>query len=290
MKKLALLFLVINASVFAQIKGVVLDESNKPVPYVNIWVENENIGTTSEENGSYSINVEDKNKVLVFSALGFETKKVKVSEAEKVIMKAIVFQLDGVLLSRRRETKKIEIGTNKGVIFEAFENGPKIDIKFFPYSTAYKKTKFIKKVTLFADSRIENTTVKIHFYNVDSNGFPGQELLKKDFIVTLKKGVFINRFDVTEFDLIMPKNGIFVGFEKLMIEKNKIEKTVTDSYTHKMTIHKTYSPFVLYNYVERDFLFTFSGGKWKQQTNVNTIDPSAKIKIYEPAINLILTN
>jgi hypothetical protein len=25
--------------------------SNKPIPYVNIWVENENIGTTSEENG-----------------------------------------------------------------------------------------------------------------------------------------------------------------------------------------------------------------------------------------------
>jgi hypothetical protein len=39
-----------------------------------IWVENENIGTTSEENGSFSIHVEDQNKVLIFSALGFEKK------------------------------------------------------------------------------------------------------------------------------------------------------------------------------------------------------------------------
>jgi hypothetical protein len=37
---------------YSQIKGIVLDESNKPIPYVNIW-ENENIGTTSEENGSF---------------------------------------------------------------------------------------------------------------------------------------------------------------------------------------------------------------------------------------------
>jgi hypothetical protein len=48
--------------------------SNKPIPYVNIWVENENIGTTSEENGSFSIHVEDQNKVLIFSALGLKPK------------------------------------------------------------------------------------------------------------------------------------------------------------------------------------------------------------------------
>jgi hypothetical protein len=39
-------------------------------------VENENIGTTSEENGSFSIHVEDQNKVLFF-CLGFEKQKLK---------------------------------------------------------------------------------------------------------------------------------------------------------------------------------------------------------------------
>ena len=46
-------------------KGVVVDESGKPIPYVNIWVEDENIGTTSEENGEFSIiGVENKIKIL----------------------------------------------------------------------------------------------------------------------------------------------------------------------------------------------------------------------------------
>lgn len=285
------LFFLISLTFSAQTKGIVLDSvSRKPIPYVNIWVENENIGTTSEENGEFSIGTTEKNKNLIFSVLGFEKKIIKVSAASQVELKPIAYQLDEVVLSRRHETKEKEIGKIKGVIFQAFENGPRIDIRFFPYSTAYKKTKYIKKVTIFADSRIEKTTVKIHFYNVDANGFPGEELLNKDLIVTLKKGVFKNRVDVTEFDLKMPKNGIFVGFEKLLIEKNKIEKTITDPYTRKVTIYKTYSPYVLYNYVERDVSYTFSGGKWKQQTNVNTIDSSDKMNVYEPAINVILTN
>jgi hypothetical protein len=58
---------------YSQIKGIVLDESINPFLML-IWVENENIGTTSEENGSFSIHVEDQNKVLIFSALGFEKK------------------------------------------------------------------------------------------------------------------------------------------------------------------------------------------------------------------------
>lgn len=291
LKKIFLtLIFFITLSFSAQTKGVVLDSiSGKPIPYVNIWVENENIGTTSEENGQFSIGSTEKNKNLIFSVLGFEKKVIKLSESGQVKLKPIAYQLDEVILSRRKNTKQIEIGNNDDVIFEAFENGPKIDIKFFPYSAAYKKMKYIKRVTLFADCRIENTTVKIHFYNVDANGFPGEELLNKDLIVTLKKGTVKNRIDVTEFDLKMPKKGLFVGFEKLMIEKNKIEKTSTDPATKVVTVHKTFAPYVFYNFVERDVLYTFSGGKWKQQ-NANTSDSSGKIKGYEPAINLILTN
>ena len=96
--------------------------------------------------------------------------------------------------------------------------------------------------------------------------------------------------NVSDLNLTMPKKGIFVGFEKLIIEKNKLEKTVTNSNTNETKIQTTYYPFILYNFVERDFLFSYSGGKWNKQTmNVNT-DLKYKEKIYEPAINLILTN
>jgi hypothetical protein len=256
---------------------------------VNIWVENENIGTTSEENGEFSISA-SANKNLIFSILGFDKRIIKASEVANVVLKATSFQLDEVVIARRFETKKIEIGQINNPILEAFDNGPRIDVKFFPYSDSYKKTKYIKKVSILTDSRIDNATVKIHFYKVDSNGFPSEELLTKDCIVNIKKGVVRNSFDLTDLNLKLPKTGIFIGFEKLIITKNKLEKTIVNSNTGKTTTQIVYYPFVLYNYVERDFLYTFSVGKWSRKTNEKTIGSSDKIKMYEPAINLVLTN
>ena len=284
-KRLWLALLLMSFYVSAQTKGVVVDESRKPIPYVNIWVENENIGTTSEENGTFSIVVSDK-KNLIFSLLGFEKKTIKASEVDRVILKEIAFQLDEVVLSRRKQTKELEIGRIPDAIFEAFDNGPRIDVKYFPYSTNYSRIKHIKKVILLTDNRIESATIKIHFYSVDANGFPGEELLKKDLVVSVQKGVLKTRFDVSDFNLKMPKNGLFVGVEKMLIEKNKIQKPITDLNANKTSSATKYAPFVLYNFVERDLLFTFSGGKWSLQIN----EDATKTKAYEPAINLLLTN
>ena len=55
MQKLALFFLL-STALSAQIKGVVKDSiTGKPIPFANIWVENENIGTTSKEDGTFEI-------------------------------------------------------------------------------------------------------------------------------------------------------------------------------------------------------------------------------------------
>ena len=282
-----LLFLV--SVVSAQIKGSVVDENNKPIPYVNIWVENENNSTTSEENGEFSINCLP-NKNLIFSAMGYEKKMVKASEVEKVVLKINAFQLSEVIIAKRYETRKIEIGKVKNETYQAFDNGPKIDAKYFPYNSKYKKTRYIKQVNFFTDSQLESATFKVHFFAVNADGSPGDELLNKDFLVSVKKGVKKTFFDVTDFGLKMPKTGIFVGFEKLLIEKNKLEKEVTDSNTGKTIIQKKYFPYVLYNFVEREFIFTFSGGKWNKQTKQDIANPSDKMSVYEPAINLILTN
>lgn len=287
--KTTFFFFLFSLSLLAQTKGVVKDSlSGQPISYVNIWVENENIATTSEEDGTFSINVAtDKN--LIFSALGYEKKTIKASQTAEVFLNAKAFDLDEVVISNSIDTKRIIIGQTENTIAQAFDNGPRIDVKYFPYNSAYQKTKYIKKVTLSTDSRIEDATVKIRFYRVDANGFPGEEMLKKDLIVTVKNGTKNNKIDLSEYNLVMPKNGLFVGFEKLMIEKNKKEKTITDPNTKTTQIQKTYYPLMLYNYVERDALFTFSGGKWnKQVKDSNGI--TEKVKGYEPAINLILTN
>lgn len=267
-KRLFLALILVGFSLSAQIKGVIKDSlTGKPIPFVNIWVENENIGSTSEENGTFFINTTEKEKRLIFSTLGYEKKIIKASKSLVVNLKPTTYSLDEVVISKSIGTKTVEIGKSKTEIYQAFDNGPKIDTKFFPYLASYKKTKYLKQVSIYTDSRIEDAIIKIHFYNVDANGYPAEELMDKDFVVTVKKGTRTNWFDLTKFNLIFPKNGLFVGFEKLLIEKNKTEKSITDLNTNITQIQKTYFPFVLYNYVEREFLYTLSGGKWHRQAN-----------------------
>ncbi|KAB1157068.1 carboxypeptidase-like regulatory domain-containing protein [Flavobacterium luteum] len=290
-KIFSILFFLTAFSVSAQIKGVVKDSiTGQPIPYVSIWVQNENYGSTTEENGTFSINVSEKSKNLIFSALGYEKKIVKIAEVREVNLVQTTYQLDEIIISNRKEKREIEIGQTDNAILEAFDNGPRIDTKFFPYYASYKKTRFIKKITIFTDSKIDNASIKIHFYKVDSNGFPADEILDKNLIVSVGKGVNKTAFNVTKFNLKMPLEGLFVGFEKLIIESNKFEKSMLDKNTNTLQTLRTYYPFVLYNFVEKDFLYTFSGGKWSRQTNQSDGNSQNKIMIYEPAINLILTN
>jgi len=274
--KIILTLLLFASMLSAQTKGVVKDSiTGQPIAYVSIWVENENIGTTSEENGTFSINTTSKSKTLIFSSLGFKTKNVAVSNAAAVYLSPVPYQIEEVVLGDvRKRTLWREIGTVESSVLEAFDNGPKIAAKFFWYCPDYKKTKFIKQVSINTDSKIANASFKIHFYSVNADGSPGPEMLNKDFIVTVSKGNRQTLFDVTKFGLTMPKNGIFVGFEKLLIENNRKEDSAV------------YYPLVLNNWVRRDFLYTFSAGKWNKQTQAG----GGEIAIYEPAITLILTN
>jgi hypothetical protein len=271
-KRLIWFFLIVSQFVFSQIRGVVKDSiSGEPIPFVNIWVENETIGTTSEADGTFFLEA-SKQKNIVISVLGYERKTLKGSEISVVQLKPMTYDLREIVILNKKQSKQIEIGDIKNAIFQSFDNGPKIEAKFFPYQASYSKTKFIKEVTIFTDSRIDDATIKLHFYSVDENGFPGEELLTKDYIVTLKKGVIKHRFNISQFDLVFPEKGMFVAYEKLLIESNK---TGTK-----------YQPYVLYNFVERDFFYTYSFGKWNKQE----ADFQEKLQLNEPSINLILTN
>lgn len=286
MKYLILLFFI-NFGAFAQTKGVVIDSLGNPIPYVSIFVENENKTTTSEENGTFSIQVLAEAK-LIFSALGYEKKTVLAKDAARVVLKSVIFDLQDVVIKKARKPKTLEIGKVSNSILEAFDTGPKIDAKFFSYDNQYKKTKWIKKIMLFTDSPIERASIKLHLYSVDANGFPGEELLTQDLIVYLKKGIYRHQFNIYDLDIEMPESGIFVAFEKMRIESNKVEKSVTNPQTGVITTEITYAPKVMCYNVKRPLMYTFSGGKW--QKKVNEEEVGEPISIYEPSLTLLLSN
>jgi TonB-linked SusC/RagA family outer membrane protein len=98
-----LLFLLTISVAMAQDKnsltGVVTDEAGAPLPGVNVTIEGKSIGTTTDFDGNYSINVNDED-ILVFSYLGFLTSTVQYSGQSSldVTLTPDVQQLDDVVV------------------------------------------------------------------------------------------------------------------------------------------------------------------------------------------------
>ena len=82
------------------IAGIVTDENDQPFPGVNILEEGTTNGTTTDILGNYTISVTNNDAVLVFSFVGFITKKVVVNEQTEInlsLLKSVV-KLDEVSL------------------------------------------------------------------------------------------------------------------------------------------------------------------------------------------------
>ena len=108
--------LLISLHSFSQIQGTVKDNQDKPLPFVNIYIENTYTGTTSNEDGNYELNINKSgNYTVVFQFLGYKTVKKTVS------INSFPYTLDATLLDE-------EISLNE-VVVNAEENPANIIIR-----------------------------------------------------------------------------------------------------------------------------------------------------------------
>ena len=169
-KRLIWIFLIVSQFALSQIKGVVKDStSGEPIPYVNIWVENETIGTTSEIDGSFSLDIKEE-KVLVFSALGYESKKSS-SKNEIILLKPKVFQLKEVVIEQPKFKEEIEIGNFETSGFRIGLGNINSAILFKPNDEMLAHP-FLKKIIFLTKSDIDKAKIRIKILNVDVHNSP----------------------------------------------------------------------------------------------------------------------
>jgi TonB-dependent starch-binding outer membrane protein SusC len=73
-----------------KITGVVTDENEKPLQSVTVLIKGTSIGTSTDENGSFEIELQENNaKVLVFSFVGMENQEINVSGKNNVRVKLL---------------------------------------------------------------------------------------------------------------------------------------------------------------------------------------------------------
>jgi TonB-linked SusC/RagA family outer membrane protein len=79
--------LLITGLAFAQtrqVRGVVTDSVGNPLPNVTVQVQNSNVGTRTNESGSFALNLPAGSSVLVLSSVGFEEQRVNVANRDNI--------------------------------------------------------------------------------------------------------------------------------------------------------------------------------------------------------------
>ena len=117
-KLFIIVFAFLSQWVIAQTKvsGIVVDNTNQPVPYANVVFKNSNQGTVTNEDGRFYIESETTYKALVVSFVGFETKEISLPKAVNYDFK--------IVLSEGQKLKEVIIYTGK----TSKKNNPALDI------------------------------------------------------------------------------------------------------------------------------------------------------------------
>jgi hypothetical protein len=302
MKKLfAITFLLVSNLSLCQLKAVITNsETKERIPYVNIWVENENIGTTSNEKGEFEL-VFDGTKIIVFSAIGFKTKKISSDSIKKfIVLKPKIIELDEIVINSNKINKEAVIGNfKKSKVNHYFSCGkqPWITARFFRSEKEYNETPYLEKIKLLTNSDIKDAKFSIRLYSISENGEPDNYINRKNIIGIAKKGKKITVVDLSDLDIEFPKQGFFIAIEWLIIEENIHEYTYTMFDSKKKLKGISYEPSIGTVPSETDEnSWIFNQGKWRRIWQNK--DPNKKIRYSKKyrnkysliAIELSLTN
>lgn len=305
MKYLILLLSVISFAQTQTLKGVVLDSVTKqPIPYVNLSVIDATKGTSSLEDGSYTLEIASKdfNKNISISSLAYKPKTIALKTALKlntIYLQPITEQLDEVIVSQKFENKFLEVKSfdNKD-LYGGFGMGKKpwqIGL-YFPYDTTYQDTKYLKEVKVYLNKGLGHkkkaSKFRIRLLTISSDSLPEYDLLVKNVIAHASKKQKMVSVDLSEFDIEIPNNGFFVILEGLAIPYNAYETTYTmvDANGKKRKIKNeiVYSPAfrAFLSKPDKYIVVHYSNGKWWK----HPITFPEKNKKFIPAISLTLSN
>ena len=245
LKNIFLTFLLsfgVFTSVFGQltIKGKVIKQKNKnPISYVNIGVLNSNLGTISNNDGSFLIKIPQSHasKEILFSAIGFEQQPIPITSFSKkketiISLKEKITTLDEVIVmtpSKERKRKSEWLGNKKrhlmvqGVMrSDSTSAGGAMALLI----DTKEHLDYIQKAALFITRNTRpDFKIRIRFLHVNTanNNIPGEDLFDESIVIqsSIKRGWL--DFDLSQYRYRIAEDSFFLMFEWILEDKDRIE-------------------------------------------------------------------
>lgn len=293
-----------------EISGIVADAmSEDELPFANIMVLNRTIGTSSDSKGFFELILADSliNDSIIISYVGYQKLTFCISDIGSGIIKLIPHRIklnEVVIKPSHKKAKTITVNkfkrrkcsvryapvNNDSALWIPFRpEEPTIEALYFPYKEEYGESRRLQEVRLkVSNLKAPPTYFSLHIFHAGDDESPGDDLLTEAIIVEVtetKNAIIIN---LEEYNLIIPENGLFVGFELLIIDENK-RIFQLEGWNNSLT---TYSPYLNFLRVkEEQHFWLYTMGKWKKTiwTRPHYLKKD-EVVYYKPAISIVLTD
>jgi len=201
-------------------KGIVLDSvTGQIVEFVNIGIIGKGVGTVSNENGEYHFTVPDSlvgDKIKI-SMIGYKTQIFSVNDFKKhsrILLPRYATVLKEAVVSVAKTKVKIEGNQTKTKAVSAgFKNnslGAEIGVKL---SVKHPQT-HIRKVMININANTLDTfpLFRLNIYKKDKTGYPGDNILTQNIIITPKEKTGFIEFDLRPYTIFVDED-VFVCLE-----------------------------------------------------------------------------
>jgi hypothetical protein len=225
MKKTNLIFwILITTNIIANgqiISGLITDENNNPLPFVNIGIVDKNKGTVSTDRGEFQINItnHDKNEILRFSSVGYKTHDIQINDLrtsaiqkQHIILSSKSYEIDEVSVEAS-QIKTFFIGSKKpgktswawynlmngAEIGRLVKNGDKIALHDFHFH--------------IKETNCDSILYRVKFYNID-NELPDTITNSKEIFFISFKNYGWENIDLRKYRIII-NNDFIVTLETI---------------------------------------------------------------------------
>lgn len=268
----AFILLFSFSSIFSQqitIKGTIIDkETNSSLSYANIGIYNTNIGTISDKNGNFELEIDsnlNKNTKIIFSYVGYDKLELSISTLQlqnnRIELVKSKNELKEVVISFIKP-KQRKIGrTSKGLGL--------MHANFYTYYEKYVNDRLSKemgmKLKIKKDCKIEDLNFNItsndynlikfrlNFYLIKNN-LPSELIFDKDIIFSVTNG-FLGwyKLDLKSYDIFIDKENESIAVTIQWLESEKKNKD-----SKYFSISTAIAPSETFFYREKGF------DKWKE--------------------------
>lgn len=188
-------------------------------PFANVYLSNKAVGTYSNNQGVFSLEATTEDTIIV-SVIGYEKRSIPVQELDRLNREIYLtpkhYNLDEITIHADKKVRRNKILLGNSQLKKATTLIAHSGAEYAVYIPNDLQTEaLISEVILNLKSKGRETPVfRIHLYAVNKETKqPGDDLLNQDLTGMITKSRNIKKFDLQKYNIVFPKDGVFVGVE-----------------------------------------------------------------------------